>query len=233
MFEKKSFTDGLKASAPICLAFIFLFSSLGLLSNANNLSLVNSVLLSATIFAGPIQAFVINNQDASLWVVALNTFVLNFKFVLMSSMTILFWNQSKRYKVPGLFFMCSSAYLVCSAQKNVKDRWSFYIGVVLMAYFVSVLSTALGFLVWDMAVDFRSLLDALAHIVLPIHFVCLTVKRKKEKVILWLTLLGCVAAPLLERLVDRGLLIIVWFAIAFVCVVLEEKWKQKAKLCGQ
>lgn len=129
--------------------------------------------------------------------------------------------------------MCSTAYLVCSTQKNIKDPWSFYIGVVLTAYFVSVLSTALGFLAWDMAVNFRSLLNALAHIVLPIYFVCLTVKREKEKSILWLTLLGCVATPLLESLVGRELLIIVWFAIAFVCVVIEEKWKQETKLCGQ
>ena len=229
--DKKSFTDGLYGSIPICVAFTLLFSSLGLLANSHGLTLLESATLTATVFAGPAQVFVMENKDLSLWVLALNIFVLNFKFVLMSAMAIPLWNQGKRLKVPALYFMCSSAYLVCSTQKNVKDPWSYYMGVVIAAYIVAIAFTIVGHMAWDAALDCRKFLNALAHIVLPTHFVCLIVKRKVEPMILAISLLGILATPLLEMYISKQLLILAWFLIAFVCVHIEDRIKDA--LCGK
>jgi predicted branched-subunit amino acid permease len=231
--DKKSFKDGLYGSIPICFAFTLLYSSLGLLGNASGLSLWESTFLSATVFAGPAQVFVMDNQDLSPWALAINVFMLNFKFVLMSSMILPLWHYSKRFKVPGLYFMCSSAYLVCSTQKDVKDLWSYYMGLVLLSYVVAIVFTMIGYLAWDAAINYRSFLNALAHIVLPTHFICLIVKRKAELMIIAISLLGIAATPVLEAYIGRQSLILAWFFLAFICVQVEDKLQPKeGSLCG-
>lgn len=232
MIDKKSFTDGLYASVPICLAFIFLFSSLGLLGNSHGLTLCEATLLTATVFAGPSQVFVMENKDISLWLLALNIFALNFKFVLMSAMMLPFWKKGKRLKVPALYFMCSSAYLVCSTNKNVKDLWSYYMGIVVAAYVVAVAFTIIGYVAWDAALDYRKFLNALAHIVLPVHFVCLIVKRKTEPMILIMSLLGVIGAPILEAYIGKHFLLLAWLLIAFVFVHAEDFMQKKDVSCG-
>lgn len=227
MFDRKSFNDGLSSSIPICLAFTLLFSSLGLFANSKGLNFIEAVFLTATIFAGPSQVFVMDNQDLSFWVLAANIFVLNFKFLLMSILAISLWHNRKRFRIPGLFFMCSSAYLVYSTRADVKDPWSYFMGIVTASYVVAVVSTMAGYLVWDTAVDYRFFLSALAHIVLPIHFVCLIVKRKTEATVLNLSLFSIIVSPFLEMLIGRQFIILAWFFIAFIVVMIEDK------LCGK
>jgi len=227
MLNKQSFTQGLYASMPICVAFTLLFSSLGLLSNAKGLTLFEATLLTAAVFAGPAQVFIMDNQDLSLWALALNVFVLNFKFVLMSAMILPLWQRGKRFNVPALYFICSSAYLVHSTRKNCADPWSYYMGVVIASYCVAILFTAVGYLAWDAALNYRSFLNALAHSVLPTHFVCLIVKRKAEPMILVMSLVGVLATPILEVYIGKQFLILAWFVMAFACVQIEEK------LCGK
>lgn len=230
--DKKSFIDGLYGSVPICIAFTLLFSSLGLLANAHGLTLLEATVLTATVFAGPSQVYVMENQDLSLWVLALNIFVLNFKFVLMSAMVLPFWKMGKRLKVPALYFMCSSAYLVCTTSKNVKDSWSYYMGIVIAAYIVAVVFTAIGHITWDAALDYRKFLNALAHIVLPVHFICLVVKRKAEPMILVMAFVGIIAAPILETYIGKQSLLLAWFFIAFACVHVEDFIQKKGAPCG-
>jgi predicted branched-subunit amino acid permease len=231
--DKKSFTDGLYGSVPICIAFTLLFSSLGLLGNAHGLTLCETTFLTATVFAGPSQVYVMENKDLSLWLLALNIFVLNFKFVLMSAMVLPFWQAKKRLKVLALYFMCSSAYLVCTTSKNVKDPWSYYMGVVIAAYIVAVVFTVIGHMAWDAALDYRKFLNALAHIVLPVHFVCLVVKRKAEPMILAMALLGIVMTPILERYIGKQSLLLAWFFLAFACVYMEDFLQKKDAPCGK
>lgn len=230
--DKKSFTDGLYASIPICLAFTFLFSSLGLLANSHGLTLCEAAVLTASVFAGPSQVFVMENQDLSLWILALNIFALNFKFVLMSAMVLPLWKKGKRLKIPALYFMCSSAYLVCSTNKTVKDSWSYYMGIVIAAYIVAIAFTVIGYIAWDAALDYRKFLNALAHIVLPVHFVCLIVKRKAEPMILIVSALGVAGAPVLEACIGKQFLLLAWLVIAFVCVQAEDFIQKKDAPCG-
>lgn len=219
--------QGIKSSLPICVAFFLCFSSLGLLAHAKELSFIEATLLTATIFAGPSQTFVINNHDLSLWAVALNIIILNFKFILMSALIVPLWQKRKRLTIPALYFMCSSAYLVCSIKKNIKDPWSFYVGLVFTSYCVAVLSTMIGYKAWDTLVDTRVFLSALAHIVLPTHFTCLTIKRKGELFAIGATLLGILLTPILTSLIGKPFLILAWFLFAFSAVYMEER------LCGK
>lgn len=230
--DTKSFIDGLYGSIPICIAFTLLFSSIGLMGNAHGLTLAETTILTATVFAGPSQVFVMENQNLSLWILTLNIFILNFKFVLMSAMIIPFWQKKKRWNIPALYFMCSSAYLVCSTKKNTKDSWSYYIGVVIAAYIVAIVFTIIGHIAWDAALDGRKFLNALAHIVLPTHFICLIVKRKAEPMIVTMSLLGIVATPILEAYIGKQFLLLAWFFIAFICMYAEDSVQKKGESCG-
>lgn len=226
MFNKESFKSGISHSYPICIAFTFMYAALGMLGHAKGLSLAKMVVMSATIFAVPLQALVINNQDMTILTTIFNAFILNFKFLLMSSVLITFW-QRKLLNIPSLHFICNSTYMVCAVEKEVKEPWSFYLGVSLPSYIVAILATMFGYTLWDLGSDYQFFLNALAHIVLPIHFVCLTLKRKKEKFAIAATLIGLTVTPIIMQTIGNKFTIIAWLAIAGLTVLLEER------VCGK
>ena len=106
-------------------------------------------------------------------------------------------------------------------------------GIVIAAYIVAVVFTAIGHMAWDAALDYRKFLNALAHIVLPAHFVCLIVKRKAEPMILAISVLGIIATPILEAYIGKQFLLLAWFFIAFACVHVEDSVQKKDAPCGK
>lgn len=92
MFNKDSFKSGVSHSYPICIAFTFMYSALGMLGHAKGIDIYKMVGMSATIFAVPLQALIINNQELTVITTILNAFILNFKFLLMSSVLIPLWH---------------------------------------------------------------------------------------------------------------------------------------------
>lgn len=214
-------------SIPVCVAFALLFLSLGLFANSKGLTLIEGTSLTLTLFAGPSQVFMMDNQDLSFWVVVMNVFILNFKLLLMAILVIPLWPNYKRIKIPGLFLITNSTYLLYSARPNVKDPWSYYMGISIAPYVMGVFATMAGYLLWDIASGYRSSLSALAHIILPIHFTCLIVMRKKEQMAVGISIFAIFASPFLEALLGRQYIIFAWFLIAFIAVMLEDK------LCGK
>ena len=223
---ENSFIDGIKHSYPVCIAFLFIFSSIGMLGHAENFNLVQMLIMSITIFAGPSQALIINNYDIPILALAINAFILNFKFILMSSVLLPLWRRSTM-TIPSLHFICSSTYMVCSVAKDVKDPWLFYLGVGIPSYFIAILATASGYMLWQIGTDHQTFLHALAHIVLPVHFTCLTMKRKKEKMAIAATGTGFVLTPILSQLVNPYFMVVIWIIIAGLFVIGEDK------ICGK
>jgi predicted branched-subunit amino acid permease len=226
MLTKDSFKSGVLHSYPICIAFTFMYSALGMLGHAKGLSLSKLVVMSATIFAVPLQALVINNQELTIVTTVINSFILNFKFLLMSSVLIPLWHR-KALTIPSLHFICNSTYMVCSIEKEVKEPWSFYIGVSLPSYVSAIVATIFGYMLWDIGSNYQSFLQALAHIVLPIHFICLTMKRKKEMFVIAATVLGLVMTPVLLPVIGNQLTIVAWLIFAGILIMIEEK------VCGK
>ncbi|UWW96850.1 MAG: hypothetical protein NMK33_05385 [Candidatus Cardinium sp.] len=123
----------------------------------------------------------------------------------------------------SLHFLCSSTYMVSMTRPD-KDNWSFYLGVSIPSYITAIIATVLRFLTFDIAYDCRYILKNAAHIVLPIHFLCLTIKRKQEKRVILATYLGILLSPLVTRL---GMFsIFAWLIIATLIYLV--KYKQ----CG-
>ncbi len=223
----QSALDGMRSSYPICLAIALLFFSLGTLANLGGLSLAQAVVMTMGIFAAPLQAFIIDNQDISIWATVVNSVILNFKFLLMSAALVPLWPKLNIRSLPALHLITSSIYMVCNSHRNIKDPWSFYLGLAVPCYITATLATILGYLTWTMAADYQPFLSALARIVLPVHFVCLTIKRKGERTILIATLLGLIMSLFLSPLVGKHLLIIVWLFTSFLILTMEER------ICGQ
>lgn len=142
----------------------------------------------------------------------------------MAAVLLTIWNRSMKYSIPSLHFLCASTYLLSISEKNSQDPLSYYLGVSIPSYLTAISATILGYFIWDMGVSHKNFLDALAHIILPIHFMCLTFKRKKEKATVIATLIGICAMPLLG---NEGNNIIVWLLVAATLVLLEER------ICGK
>lgn len=226
IIHKPSFKSGIQHSYPICIAFSLMYAALGMMGHAKGISLGKMVAMSATIFAVPLQALVINNQELTVLTTIINAFILNFKFLLMSAVLIPLWKR-KFLTIPSLHFICNSTYMVCAVEEQAQEPWSFYLGVSIPSYIIAILATFLGYGLWEIGSDFQSFLHALAHIVLPIHFVCLTLKRKKDKFIVFTTLLGFVATPFLISLIGAKVTVLAWLLCASVIVLIEER------ICGK
>ncbi len=220
MIRRNSFVSGVEHSYPVCLAFLFMFSALGILGHANGFNLLKMVSMSAIIFAVPLQALVINSYDLPILALAANAFVLNFKFLLMAATLIPLWRKRKM-NIPSLHFICSSTYMVCLVEKDVEDPWLFYLGVAIPSYFTAILATALGYGLWQLNPNYQTFLHALAHIILPVHFICLTMKRRKEITPIIATCLGLMMTPVLSKFFSTPILILLWVLIAGILVSLE------------
>jgi predicted branched-subunit amino acid permease len=216
-----SLKEGLKSSVPVALAFGIIFFSLGLMANAKNLEYWEAILLTATIFAGPSQSYVVDNQSLPLWTIAINILLLNFRFLLMSTLIVSLWQKRRLLAVPSLYFLTSGTYLISVVQKNIKDPWAFYITLAVTSYVVAVVSTAIGYHAWNVASDYKSILNLIAHIVIPIHFVCLTLKRKDAPVAMIATFIGFLVPLLFGGLIPKQGYIFVWILIAGLCVYYE------------
>lgn len=225
MIDRHSFVSGALHSYPICIAFIFMYSALGMLGHANGCSLLELSTMSASIFSVPLQAFFLNNPDLSILTTVLNTLVLNFRFFLMSAILLPAWKKNI-FTIPSLHFVCGSTYMVCTTERKAHEPWSFYLGVIMPSYLTAIAATIFGYLLWGISNEHQTFLNALAHIVLPIHFVCLTVKRKKERFVILASLIGFITSPMVS-LIGSQFTIFIWLLIAGLIILLEEK------ICGK
>ena len=114
MINRQSLLEGIISSFPICIAFTLIFFFLGMSANLREISLVEITIMSATIFSVPLQSFIIENKNYSLWFIVVNSFIFNHKFMLMSANLISTWQKRKLLMIPMLHFVCNSTYyLLC------------------------------------------------------------------------------------------------------------------------
>lgn len=224
LIDKQSFINGVKHSWPVCVASFFMYIALGVMGALHNMSLTQSTVMTMTMFTVPLQNFITCNQELSLAGIALSTFILSFRFTLMSVVLLTIWKKPKILSVPSLYFVCNGTYMVAIAEQENKSNWSFYLGVAFASYSVSVLSTTLGYFIYQIdSLVVRAFLGALAIIVMPIHFTCLTVKRSQNKMILIATLAGMLITPIAIRLMDKSYITFVFMGLAYLLVLFENK----------
>lgn len=224
--KRAIFIDGIRHSYPVCIAFALMFAAIGMLGHAKGFGLSKMLIMSATIFAVPLQALVINNYHVPLLVLAINAAILNSRILLMSSVLVSKWRK-RLMTIPSLHFVCSSTYMVSTVEKDLDDPWLYYLGVALPAYVVAIIATGCGYMFWQIGAQYQSILNALAHIVLPVHFTCLTLKRKKDKFAILATAAGIMLAPILLKILNLKITAVIWILLAAALVICEDK------VCGK
>lgn len=228
LLRTKCFHDGIGSALPIAVAFSVIFFSQGLLSYAEGLTATQAIALTIGIFAAPTQNYIIDNMTMPLWMLLINVFLLNFKFFLMASIMVAFWKSREKLVLPAIYMLTSSSYLVAIVKKHIHNPIAFFIGLAATTYVVAITCTALGFFVAEHARHMARFLSIIAHVVVPLHFACLTMKRKHEPVVIALSMAGFFLPPLLIQVMPKTMNTLVWFAIAGFFVWLDDtKEKQK------
>ena len=211
--DKVSLYKGLKSSPPACLALFMVFASIGLLAHNKGLSLANTILMSISIFAAPLQALLLENNNESVWFVIINTFVLNFKFLLMSAAILPSLHTTKFRAIFALYFTTNSVYAIFTAcKKYVTEPFTFYMGLALPIYIIAILATFIGYFLLNFNYISQELLKYMAYTILPIHFTSLAVKRKEELMIPAATLLGFILTPCLSLVIHKKFFIAIWIS---------------------
>lgn len=143
------FLDGLKASPPIMLAMTPFGVLFGALAVDNGLSVSETVLMSAALFAGASQMVGIElfGQDVAPWLIVLSIFAVNFRMVLYSAAIarhLTGWSQAR--KLVALFLLTDVQFVESERRSETGRKLSFawYLGLGLALYLTWVVEAWIG-----------------------------------------------------------------------------------------
>lgn len=148
MDNNSQFFDGFKDSLPILFAVSFFAMLFGATGVNNGLTFGETVLSSASVFAGASQFVFLDlyGQQAPVWSVLLAVFAINFRHVLYSaSLGRYMGSFTAPQKYSAFFFLCDPLFGAgeIRAQKQTMTA-SYYFGYGIPLYFIWIGFTALG-----------------------------------------------------------------------------------------
>ncbi|TGZ98240.1 AzlC family ABC transporter permease [Rodentibacter pneumotropicus] len=227
LFSNKSFNAGLKDSISFGLAFIFLYVPIGALSASQGLGLSEVMATSIFIFSTPLQFMLIQSYGAGISLIPI-ILALNSRFILMSSaLSGYFKNISYRriflssvLIVPSVFSACISKF-----KNKEEDYFLYFLGVGLPIYFVSVLSTFIGY--YTGSEISSPLFYEIVKIVLPLQFTALAAKHWPDYLDISAYWIGLLLAPVFLFLFKEYTMIIAPFLIGISFATLDYIGKQK------
>lgn len=161
--------EGLKDATPITLAVSFFGMLFGATAVNNGLALGETMLSTATVFAGASQFVFLDlyGQQAPVWSVLLAVFAVNFRHVLYSASIGRFLGSFNPLQKTAAFFLLSDP-TFGAAEKRAESQQltpAYYFGFGLPLYLVWLLSTLIGGLFGELINNPRALgLDMLLSI---------------------------------------------------------------------
>lgn len=182
----REFAQGMRESIPVVVAAAPFGLLFGALAVDNGLTVFETVLMSATIFAGASQMVGIDlfGQKVAPWLIVLSIFAVNFRHVLYSAATgrrMAHWGPAQR--LFGFVMLVDPLFAV-SEQRCEGGRalgFSWYAGVALPVYLAWLVESWVGALFGRVMPDTEALgIDFL----LPIYFLGLVMGFRKRP--LWL-----------------------------------------------
>lgn len=200
-FELSSAKEGVRDSLPMCVAFLFVFISVGNLCNTQHMSFFASVLMTALVFAAPLQAVLAQSaQHGVLFsTIFFTALIINFRFLMVSStINSYFKTQPMAAQMLALFILSAStftvAYLRFTSDRPV-GHFHYFIGLALSGYVVAILSTGVGYFI---TTEFHGLyFESVLSMILPIYFSVLTAMNWPKLKPVIATLLGFIAIPVI------------------------------------
>jgi predicted branched-subunit amino acid permease len=215
LFGEALFRDGLRDAIPVSLSFVFLFFSVGSLCAGAGYNPIQASLMTAIVFAAPLQIFIVQNGDAiSLATLLLTSVMINFRFLIMSSVLGSRLNgNSLRKLLAAVFIMSASTFVVSNSRKTASSRelFHYHTGVGCISIGTALVATLLGTL-FAGAID--GPLMKVVGMILPIHFATLTgLLWPKVKPVL-ITIVSAILAPVLGKFVGGAQVFILPFVLA-------------------
>ncbi len=187
------FADGARRSLPVALASAPFGLLFGALAIQNGLSVSDTVLMSAALFAGASQLVGLDllGQKIAPWVIVLSIFAVNFRHVLYSAALgrrLAHWTPAQR--AFGFFFLTDPQYAESEKQARTGDlSFAWYMGFACLIYGCWVAEALIGAVFGNLVPDSYALgIDFM----LPIYFLGLVMDFRKRP--LWLPIVGMSAA---------------------------------------
>lgn len=190
------FVKGCIDSLPVCLAFMFMFFSIGVLLATAGFSLLQSVIMTLTVHAAPLQVF-IGQSDGNIgvWALIMITVLVNFRFMIMSSVLCeQFKSVSLTKMMWSVQLLSVSTFTLANAKKgDTSDSYRYFLGCGLSSLLVAALATLLGYVI---RADLGAMTYAVIAMILPIHFTALVGMSWPKWRPVIATAIGFVATPI-------------------------------------
>jgi predicted branched-subunit amino acid permease len=220
------FIAGVLDAIPVSVSFFFLFLAVGATCANAGLDALQAVVMTVLVFAAPAQLIIadmVANQNISA--VLLTTFVINFRFSVMSAALLPFFHQVRKKSLcAGLAMISASTFGVSFIRyKNKADplengaAYRYYLGVSAISFSTAIVSTLIGAAV---AARANAAVLEITKLILPLYFATLLAKEWGKAKPLIAAGLGFLCASLSEPLYPNfGLVISAMVVGIFMTIV--------------
>lgn len=215
---RPSFIEGCIDSLPVCFTFLFLFFSIGAACRGAGFSAVQSILMTITVHAAPLQVFMAQHgASLTLASILFTTLVVNFRFLIMSSVLTEHFKGVPLWKslLSAQMLSISTFTLSNSKKGQIHNVYNYYLGCGISTLAAATLATAIGY--WVSA-EQGPLLGQVVSVILPIHFTALASLAWPKLRPLVVTGAGFVLTPIAGRYLHDYQIFVVPFVLgaAFV-----------------
>lgn len=198
---KSAFKRGLKDGIPICLGYLSVAVTFGMLCTENDLPFWIAVLISMTNLtsAGQFAGAGLMIAGASFFEIGLTTFVINLRYLLMS--LSLSQKVETKIKVPtrmAMSFGITDEIFAVAMQEKGMVKPAYFFGLLFLPYW----GWALGTLIGATAIELLPLIvrSALGIAIYGMFLAIIIPPARDEKPILYIVLFGALVSCLLEFL---------------------------------
>lgn len=217
--RRSPFGEGCVDAIPIAISFAFLFFAVGALNATYHYTLVQSSVMTALVFAAPLQVFILlDGPSLALSTLLSATLLINFRFLIMASVLAQkFENTPLRKLLLAIPLLSASTFTVSNARAGSNTSlFEYYVGVGVVSISVAIAATIVGFSVGGQNDPHLAKVIAM---ILPVHFAALTAGRWPQAGPIIITAAGFLLVPLGAHLFGSLHVILMPFAIAMVALL--------------
>ncbi|MDR5836657.1 AzlC family ABC transporter permease [Caballeronia sp. LZ034LL] len=217
--EDAFFREGVRDAIPVSVSYMFLFFSVGSLCAGAGYSALQAGLMSVFVFAAPLQIFIMQNGEAITFaMLLLASVMINFRFVVMSSVLGSRLNGIPPAKaLAATFLMSASTFVVSNSKEDASptELLRYHTGVGALSIGTALIATLSGTM---FAGELDGPLTKVVGMILPIHFATLTGLQWPKLKPVFITITAAVLSPILGKFAGDAQVFILPFALA-ACVM--------------
>ena len=199
-----TFREGTRAAIPVCFGFLGITTALGIAAHAAGLSLGETVLMSAVVFAAPAQfpAIELFPLAGKAVHILLSTLVINLRFAIMSLALVPHFSRVRKAALmPAAHLISVSTFAVSFLrfqQKSSQEKFFYFLGVAIPSYTCYLVGTTVGYL---FGARIPGGFEEGIQFVFPAYLTALLAAELRERQAILLVGVAFLTTPVVERLV--------------------------------